>query len=125
MLLILLVGVFLGLTREAPGLGVGLVFLVTPALARTVVAARRRQARGEPMTVTDQMFAFLGSIGLVLTVGVASLAAFVATCFPIGLVVGSQANVGDVGLYIAIGVGGIAGIAVAFWLLRRYWLRGI
>jgi hypothetical protein len=123
MLIIALIAVCLGVAREAPGLGIALGVVSTPALVRTVFAARRRESTGRPMSVGEKFVAFLGSIAVVVTLCAASGAAFVAICFPIGLASFSTSRGGGGGVAIAFTLGIVAGLVVIFFLARRLWPR--
>ena len=123
MILVALIAVCLGVRRESPGLGIALAVVSTPAMVRTVFAARRREITGRPMSTGEKAVAFLGSIGVVVTVCAASGAAFVATCFPIGLATFNVSSGGGGGIVLAFGLGILAAIAVAALLFRRLWPR--
>ena len=121
MLMIGVIAVCLGAFRVAPGLGIILLLIAAPALARTVIAAARREADERPLTTRQKVEVFIASTGLMTLVLVASGAAFLATCFPVGLAAfGANFNYG-IGLAIAIGT--LAALAAAFFLLRRFWPR--
>ena len=121
MLLIAVIAVCLGVARFAPGLGIVMLLIATPALARTVIAATRRAADERPLTGQEKVEVFLASTGLMFLVLLASGAAFVATCFPVGLAAFSVNSTPGVVLGFVIGAG--AALAAAFFLLRRFWPR--
>ena len=123
MLIIALIAVCLGVTREAPGLGIALGVVSTPALVRTVFAARRREITGRPMSTGEKVVAFLGSIGVVVTVCAASGAAFAAICFPVGLASFNISRSDGGGIVLAFTLGILAAIVVAALLFRRLWPR--
>jgi hypothetical protein len=132
MLTITLVAVVLGAFRAAPGLGVLLVIVVSPAWLRTCLNAMRRRARGRPMSALDKLGLFAGSVGVVTTVLVASSVAFYAICwagFGIGMV-GSEVvpqrsrppyQAVAWGLYTGVALGIVAALVVGVFLLRRLW----
>lgn len=121
MLVIALIAVCLGVMREVPGLGIALAVVSTPALVRTVFAARRREISGRPMAMGEKIFSFLGSIGVVVTVCAASGAAFASICFPIGFATFEKSGGGGIVMAFALGI--LAALVVAAFLLRRLWPR--
>ena len=127
MLLIVLIAVCLGVMREVPGLGIGLLLLATPAAVRTAIASSRREARGEPMRAAQWLWAFASSLGVVIVIGVASVAAFSGLCFA-GVFIGDATHgLGDpyaglaVGLFIGGGIGLLLAIYVFYRLARWLW----
>jgi len=128
MLFIALVAVCLGLLREAPGLGIALAVMATPALIRTRAATARRRADGQHVTIADKLLAFAGSLGVVALTGAAAGAAFFTTCWA-GFFGGAATSslwasgYGQFGWGMVTGysLGGIAGLWVFVWLLRRFW----
>src|SRR4051794_17612604 len=86
MLIIGVVAVCLGLLREVPGLFVLLLILSVPALGRTVAGMSRRREKGVAMNWNDKAWMFAASLGVVSLILLASVASFVVTCFPTGLV---------------------------------------
>jgi hypothetical protein len=119
MLLIALIAVCLGVLREFPGLGVLLVVLVVPALVRTFTGAARRKALGTPMSWDQKLITFTASVGIVALIGLAASIAFVAVCFPIGVL---SINAGGMyGIYFALIAGLAAGISVLVMLGRTLW----
>jgi len=120
MVLIAVIAVCLGVLRLVPGLGILLIILVIPALARTFVGATRRQALGRSMSWDEKVLAFLGSLGIVAVIGLAASIAFVATCFPTGYVMLMGAG-GPAGFILAFLAGlTVAGIVILV-LGRRLW----
>jgi len=119
-----LCAVVLGAFTIHPGLGIGLAILATPAVIRTAFLGMRRRAGGQPMSVQQKALAFCGTLGLVAILVVAVSAAFVATCFPLGLA-GFGAD-SPLLMLLAWGVGFIVGGLALFFLLRlfrRLWPR--
>ena len=55
MILIAVIGVAVGIFREAPGLAILLLISVVPALIITEIKAYRRRRRGEPMSGLDRL----------------------------------------------------------------------
>ena len=129
MLTMTLISVCLGVISLSPGLGFGVIVLVTPAFLRTVIGARRMRRQGRPLGVPEKIMAFLGSLGLVTATAVAAGVAFYATCwvgFLGGMAVGEAAGAKGYdplswGLGTGVIVGAIAGIALGVFLIRRFW----
>lgn len=124
MLLIALIAVCLSLAVQLPGLGVVGLLVLTPALIRTVHGYWRDQSLGLPMGWGKRFELFAASLGVVLAIELGTIAAFVATCFPIGLF---SFQLYDptipLGMYLAFGIGIIAACAAGFFLIRQLWPR--
>ena len=125
---VLAILVCLGLALEAPGVLVVLLILATPALIRTIVGLSRRQTPAAPPTGLAAVGTFLSSLGVVAMVGLASFAAFYATCFVVCL--GGLAledlhggRSGEWILVASVGAGLVPGLAVAVLLFRLLWKR--
>ncbi len=119
MLLIALTAVCLAAMRVSPGLGIFLLILVVPALARMLIGAARRADDERPMTLEQKIGLYFASMGLMLGVSLAAFVAFVATCVPAGFVVLSIGN--GSGFIVACAIGAVAPIVVSVLLLRRFW----
>ncbi len=111
MLTIALISVLLGVTRLAPGLGIGLFVLAVPAYVRTISLASRQRAKGKSLDAMEKTSVFLVSTTIVMAVIVSGAIAFVAVCFPVGL--GSFAFTSGAGFPIAVLGGLVAGLWVA------------
>ena len=125
---VLAILVCLGLALEAPGVLVVLLVLATPALIRTIVALSRRQTPAAPPSGLAAVGTFLSSLGVVAMVGLASVAAFYATCFVVclgGLSLGGLQGKGSENwvLVASVGAGLVPGLAVAVLLFRLFWKR--
>ncbi len=126
---VLAILVCLGLMLEAPGVLLVLLILATPALIRTVVALSRQQTPGAPPSGLAAVGTFLSSLGVVAIIGLASAAAFYATCFAVclgGLALHDMRGGGKSGEWImvaSVGAGLVPGLIVAVWLFRRFWPR--
>jgi hypothetical protein len=120
-LVVTLCAVTFGLFGVAPGLGILFAIVVAPATLRTAVAARRVKARGRRMDVVQKIETFVGSLFVVITIGAAACVAFVATCFPIGMITFASDNGIGGGLLLAFIIGGAVGLGVLFWLGRWLW----
>jgi len=119
--------VCLGLMVEAPGILIVLLILATPALIRTVMASSRAQTQAAPASALGMFFS---SLGIVAIVGLASVAAFYATCWVVclgGLALENLKSGRGVNydwiMVASVGAGLIPGGAVAFLLFRRLWPR--
>jgi hypothetical protein len=123
MLTVTLIAVCLGVLRLAPGIGIAFAVLVTPAFIRTILAARKQQAAGQPMSIWEKVLAFGASLGIVTAIVTASCCTFYLTCWvPVlpGLAT-DKLEVMIIGLYIGLGLGAIAGIAVGVVLIMKLW----
>jgi hypothetical protein len=132
MLTVTLVAVVLGAFRVAPGLGILLVVVVSPAWLRTCLNVMRRKARGRPMSATEKLGLFAGSLGVVTVVGVAAGVAFYATCwagFGLGAAASGVAHTRGGpdytwviwGMFAGVSLGIVAALVVGVFLLRRLW----
>lgn len=125
---ILAVLVCIGLALEAPGLLLVLLVVATPAMIRTVVIASRERSTGSAPSGTAAAGIFLSSLGIVVIIGLASIAAFYATCFAVCL---GSLTLTDLGrgnssgwiMVASVGAGLAPGLFVAYWLARRLWPR--
>jgi hypothetical protein len=128
MLLIAVVAVCLGVTREAPPLGVFLLVVAVPALLRTLVWVARFRQDGRPMLWPEKLGAFAASLGIVWLIVVGALAAS-----GVGLALGASLGAGlDAMVYgsvsrgvfvagIGISLGCVAGVAGGYFLARLLW----
>lgn len=129
MLTATMIAVFLGVARMHLGLGIVMAILVTPAMIRAALASRKRRGQGSPMNIEESFAAFIGSLGVVIAVSVASGVAFYATCwigFFGGAAVGEIAGAGGYGalgwgFIFGVVVGIIVGITTGVLLLRKLW----
>jgi hypothetical protein len=113
----------------APGVLIALLVLVTPALIRTRIASSRQRAAGAPPSGPAAAVAtFLSSLGVIALIGLASVAAFYATCFAVcmgGLMVEDLNHGKSYGwiMVASVGAGLVPGLWVAVRLCRRFWTR--
>jgi uncharacterized membrane protein len=121
MLAMTLSGVFFGLWAMSPGLGVLFGMLAAPASIRAGLAAARRRARGRPMTGEEKFMAFMGSLGVVTAISLASLTAFALTCFPLGLAVAGATRDPGPWIMLSIVVGLLAAGLVLWQSARAMW----
>jgi hypothetical protein len=127
---ILAVLLCIGLAIDAPGILIILLVVAAPVLIRTMIVARK-QTQGTPMTGPAMAGFFFSTLGVIVMVGLASFAAFYATCFVVclgGLAVGNVIQPrGDSAITLllvaSVGAGLVPGCAVAYTLLRRFWPR--
>jgi hypothetical protein len=78
LLIITLCAVVLGAFSVAPGLGIGLAILATPAAVCTGIVAMRRRAGGQPMSVAAKVGLFVGTLVLVMVIAIVVLAPLAA-----------------------------------------------
>ena len=126
--LIVVIVVCVAVGFAAPGAGILLAMVFVPAMVRAAAVIKRKDMVEASAYSTGQMAsAVLASAGISIAVWMASAVAFAAVCSPIGLVGGI---VGDGIRYdkmapvvLAFGLGGLAGLAVFFWGMKRLWPR--
>jgi hypothetical protein len=117
-LLLTLGAVCLGVFWLMPGLGVLLVFVLTPTLIRTGRVAGLRRRAGVPLSPGETLGIFFRSWFLMGAIGVAGLVAFMAVCVAGALA--SESVGGGMESTLGIGLGGglLAAIPFTIWLLR-------
>lgn len=120
--------VVIGVSLEDPGLGIALAVVLMPAVIRTLLISRNEARHGRPQSLPGLLAAMLGSLFVVVTIGVAAAAAFFCVCFAgfWGGVFASEPFLKDyeplgVGIWVGGGLGVVAGICVAYILIRRLW----
>ncbi|MFO0915441.1 MAG: hypothetical protein U0795_20935 [Pirellulales bacterium] len=106
-----------------PGLAVFLVGALVPVSLRTVAAARKRQAAGQPTDWADYIAAFLASVGIFALCLVVGSATFCCTC--LATVLSASAISGDnYGILMLLaGISAIVGLVIGIWMFSRYWPR--
>jgi hypothetical protein len=118
-LIMTLAAVALGALRVAPGLGVFLIVLSVPALARSVIAGRRRLESGETPTVWTKIVDFAASVAIVWMILIAAQIAFGVACIAAGLPASMLLGLnGGLAIFIALGAGLAAAAFIATWLWR-------
>jgi hypothetical protein len=123
-LIITLIAVCLGSLRLAPGLGVLLIIVATPALIRTCVVGIREKQAGHVLSLGEKVVAFLASSAIIVLVGVAGFIAFQIACWgSCAMVAGIQQKEGENAFLVGLGTGGIAGIGTIIWLVWKTWPR--
>lgn len=129
---VLIMGMFLvlaGLIAVAPGFGILLAIITTPALIRTSVVVAKRRQRGKVVSVGERSLLFLASVSAVVTACVAAGAAFAitcaATCFGLlALEASGASGRGVEGLFpLALMLAGLIGISSGGYTLYRFWRR--
>ena len=122
MLVVTLISVVMGLTALAPGLGILLIVLLTPAMVRTFGIVGRQKAKGRQVAAAHKIGTLFASLAVVTVIGSASVGAFLVTCFPIGLAAyGGKAGDNEARIFLAFIVGfGAAGI-VGVFLIHKLW----
>lgn len=121
LLIVTLIGVFLGVTVRSPALGTALAFLCVPALVRTIMIRGRLKGRGLPLTLSDKVRAFLWSLFVVAVIAAVSAGTLVLGLLfiPPRLLDGSAVVVVLV-ILTAVGMSGLAGFVLIRWL---WWPR--
>src|SRR5262245_31022907 len=114
-LLITLVAVCLGVFMIAPGLGILLVLVATPALIRTTVAVSYQKQAGAPLAPLDKVWVFFVSFFIMIAVGVAAFVAFQVVCWTGALL--TQFNNPIPNVIVGVIVGLMAAIPLAIWIL--------
>lgn len=123
-LIITLIAVCLGSLRLAPGLGVLLIIVATPALVRTCVVGIREKRAGRTLSIGEKVVAFLASSAIIVLVGVAGFIAFQIACWgSCAMIAGIQQKEGENALLVGLGTGSIAGIGTIIWLIWKTWPR--
>jgi hypothetical protein len=108
LLVIAVVAICLAIVREDLLVGTVLALTVLPALAYTIIAAARREARGSPMAVHEKLRAFLAAIVGVALVAFSTVAMFFLTCVSVSR---AADNAGEVGFIITVVIAAFAGAA--------------
>jgi hypothetical protein len=116
-LIITLVAVCLGAFLLAPGLGVLLALVGTPALIRTMLAGHRKRQAGAPLSTSQKIGAFALSFILVFAAGWAGLIAFFVVCLGTGLAGLALGDGGDWVIVAALGAGALVAIPLTLWIL--------
>jgi hypothetical protein len=133
MLLVALVALCLVVMREEPALGVFMLLVSVPALIRTFAVVATRKADGRPMVVPEKVGTFAASAGIVWLIGLAAALAFGAVCFVLSVVWMLFTAVSPNGLppvffawdwspVIILPLGGLAALAVIYYLGRILWV---
>jgi hypothetical protein len=117
MLVRTLVAVCLGVTMLAPGLGIGLIVLATPAFVRTMVAGLRSKQAGVALTPAEKVGAFLLSLAIMACIAVAAVVAFQVACWGSCALAASIGGEGEGAMWLGIVLGTAAGLGTLGWLL--------
>ncbi len=126
-LVITLIAVCLGVTVQAPGLGILIFVLATPALVRTIVYGHGIKGSGFKLTAQEKIEAFIASLGVVTLIVIAAVGAFMVVCYPVGLLGSliamgnSNGALGGTLFYSGWVLGILAGITVAVLMIRLLW----
>lgn len=106
------------LAWPVPGLAIAWVIIATPALVRAAVVIRRRRAAGLLISGADRATALFASVVATLLAVIAASIAFVAVCFPVGVVFSNSGS-----LAMAFVLGGIAALAGGVYMFWVLWPR--
>jgi hypothetical protein len=127
-MVLIVLALCVGIGWEAPGLGVGFAVLMTPVVIRTLVVSSDQRKRGAPTSLGQMALTGVGALMVLLLVGIASTATFVAVCFAGfmgGMALGSTRSrdydAVQYGLILGLIAGAIAAITVAVLLFRQHW----
>ena len=124
-LILTVVVVSVGLALAAPGFGIPIAVVVTPALIRTIVQVGTRESSGADVSTgrTAKLFlaSLAGTVTACVTAGVAFFATCAAGCFGV-LALDAKFTINDsVAFAILFGGGGIAGLTCGALVLKRMW----
>ena len=107
-----------------PGVGVVLGLVFVPAVIRAAAAIRRKEEAGLLKDRSSQVVAAVFvSAGITFVVWLASAVAFTIVCFPLGWLSFGIETGGGIGMILGFVLGGLAGLAVFYWFMRRFWPR--
>lgn len=129
LMVITLIAVCFGAFTVAPGLGILVSILATPALIRTVFVSLVKQDAGVEVSPADKVLMFAASVGALITAMIVAVAVFFGTCVAacFGAVALDSAGIsGDAAgvLFMVLLVGGgILGIVMGIVTLRRLWSK--
>ena len=117
MLIMTLVAVCLGVGMLAPGLGIFLALIVTPALIRTVISGADTKSAGYRFTMVDKIETFVVSLFVAVGVATAACVASMTACTATALL-GAAVNRSNSNepWALGLGVGAIVGIGAMGWL---------
>lgn len=130
MMIMTLIAVCMGAFTVAPGLGILISVLATPALIRTVVVSMRQREQGIAPSPGDKFMLFVASLGALITAGMVAIAVFFGTC--VAFCFGAMAMDGngfftgggsEAFIWVFIIVGAAAGIASGIFILMRFWRK--
>ena len=118
LLVIAVVALCLAIVREDLLVGTVLALAVVPALAYTIIAAARREARGSPMAVHEKLRTFLAAIVGVALIAFSTVATFFLTCVSVSRATDGAGEVDFIiTVVIAVFAGAAAGTSVTYVLL--------
>lgn len=122
-LVITLAAVCLGVFSAAPGLGIFLAIVSTPALARTVVVSTRRKQAGMQVSAGQKVLTFAGALGVVVVTFLTSSAIALGTAC-LAAVGGLTLNAKGLPVqFLPIVVGGVVGVGLFTLVLYALWGR--
>jgi hypothetical protein len=123
MLFMTLIAILSSIIGMNPGLGIVVAILAVPALVRTCVVASGGGARGQTLSPGGKVAVFLLTLAMIVTVIVATGAAFFFTCLATcALGASGGGHEGDSALMFAgIIFGLVASLVVGVLLTRLFW----
>ncbi|HVW38326.1 MAG TPA: hypothetical protein VHB99_13515 [Pirellulales bacterium] len=105
-----------------PGLGIPLGIVLVPASVRAAAVLKRQQSMGSSTARQIGFFhALLASAGVTFLVWLASAVACVFICTPVGIAAAGIKAGGTATVALALGSGGLTGLAVFYLLMKQYW----
>lgn len=131
MLFVAVIAPCLVVLREVPPLGALLLFIMVPAMVRTLSAISTRVSDGRPMIPSEKAGTFLTSMGVVWLMGFSAVMAFgtvyvvagMAVEFLAAIVPGGSPHLTSSpwGVIVVAPVATLAGLATLFFLGRKLW----
>jgi len=124
-----LILVLIFLIAAAPGLGILVAIVTTPALVRTAVVVSRKQRHGAVVSVGEKSVVFFASMAAVVTASVAAGAAFaitcVATCFGLLFLESAapRSSISQQAFPVLLGLAGLIGLVSGGLTLYALWRR--
>jgi hypothetical protein len=124
-LVITLIAVCLGALKLAPGLGLAVILVATPALIRACVVNVQKKRTGRSLTIGEKLVAFFASTAIVILVGLAGFIAFEIACWgSCAMIAGIEQNPSDHAFWIGVSTGVLAALAIMIWLFWKTRPRG-
>ncbi len=127
LIVITVIGVLLGITVQAPGLGILLALLAVPPWIRTALVIRRQRAMGIQPTTSDRVALFMGSMFVTWVVLFSLVAAccvtFFFACLGAFAITSGGGNESFIWIFIWSCILAVAGTLLflfSFWIRARW-----